>query len=81
MSLQYFKSLLFRSSRIQEEIEREQKRRAPDSMRLLKLKKLRLVIKDRMQELFHRMPEFRRYKEGGLIRVQNFDNRFYDRKG
>jgi hypothetical protein len=35
------------------EISREQKRRIPDSWRLLRLKKLRLAIKDRMHRLIH----------------------------
>lgn len=52
MSAQYFKSLLFKSARVQQEIDREYQRRLPDWMRLLKLKKLRLSIKDRMQMLF-----------------------------
>lgn len=51
MSIQHFKSLLFRSAKIQEEIEKEHQRRWPNWMRLLKLKKLRLAIKDRMMRL------------------------------
>ncbi len=51
MSVQHFKSLLFKSTQIQQEIEKEQTRRLPDWMRLLKLKKLRLAIKDRLQEI------------------------------
>ena len=34
--------------RIDEEIRRELKRRVPDSIRLLRLKKLRLAVKDRL---------------------------------
>jgi len=51
MSVQHFKSLLFKSAQIQQEIEKEQTRRLPDWMRLLKLKKLRLAIKDRLREM------------------------------
>lgn len=51
MSVQYFKSLLFKSTQIQQEIEKEHQRRWPDWMRLLKLKKLRLAIKDRMERI------------------------------
>ncbi len=51
MSVQHFKSLLFKSARLQQEIDREHQRRWPDWMRLLKLKKLRLAINDRMQRL------------------------------
>ena len=51
MSVQHFRSLLFKSTQIQQEIEKEQNRRLPDWMRLLKLKKLRLAIKDRLQEI------------------------------
>lgn len=52
MSVRYFKSLLLKSSRLQQEIEAEQQRRRPDPFRLLKLKKLRLLIADRLQALF-----------------------------
>jgi len=51
MSVQHFKSLLFKATQIQQEIVKEQSRRLPDWMRLLKLKKIRLAIKDRMQEI------------------------------
>ena len=51
MSVKLFKSLLFKSTRIQKEIEREQARPWPDRWRLLKLKKIRLVIKDRMERV------------------------------
>lgn len=51
MSLELFKSLLFKSSRIQRDIDREQRRRFPDWFRLLRLKKMRLAIKDHMARL------------------------------
>lgn len=51
MSLRHFRSLLFKSSRLQQEIDKEQRRRWPDWMKLLKMKKLRLAIKDRMQNM------------------------------
>lgn len=51
MSVKLLKSLLFKSARIQREIEQEQQNRKPDSFRLLKLKKIRLMIKDRLQRL------------------------------
>ena len=38
-------------SKLDAEISREQKRRIPDSWRLLRLKKLRLAIKDRLHRL------------------------------
>lgn len=53
MSAQHFRSLLFKSAQIQREIEREHQRRWPDQIRLLKLKKLRLVIKDRIERIVH----------------------------
>jgi hypothetical protein len=56
MSIQHFKSLLFRFAKIQEEIEKEHRRPWPDWMRLLKLKKIRLAIKDRMERLVHQQP-------------------------
>jgi hypothetical protein len=40
--------------RLDDEIRRELKRRWPDSMRLLRLKKLRLAVKDRLHSKMHR---------------------------
>ena len=40
--------LLMLHSKLDAEVDQEQKRRFPDLFRLLRLKKLRLVIKDRM---------------------------------
>lgn len=40
--------------RLDEEIRRELKRRFPDRMRLLRLKKLRLAVKDRLYRLVPR---------------------------
>lgn len=54
MSIQHFKSLLFRSAKIQEEIEKEHSRPRPDWIRLVKLKKIRLAIKDHLEKLVHK---------------------------
>lgn len=43
--------LLMLHSKLDAEVDHEQKRRFPDLFRLLRLKKLRLVIKDRMARL------------------------------
>lgn len=51
MSVRLFKSLLYKSTQIQQEIEQEHQRRWPDRFRLLKLKKIRLSIKDRLQRM------------------------------
>lgn len=51
MSAKHLKSLLLKSAKVQREIEREQRRRMPDWLRLLKLKKVRLVIKDRIHRI------------------------------
>ncbi|HEX8125840.1 MAG TPA: DUF465 domain-containing protein [Allosphingosinicella sp.] len=40
--------------RLDDEIRRELKRRWPDSMRLLRLKKLRLAVKDRLHSKMRR---------------------------
>lgn len=40
--------------KLDEEIRREIRRRFPDSIRLLRLKKLRLAVKDRMAECMRR---------------------------
>lgn len=48
MSVQHFKSLLIKYAQIQQKIDKEHQRRLPDWIRLLKLKKIRLAIKDRL---------------------------------
>ncbi len=51
MSVKHVQSLIFKSAQIQREIEKEQSYRWPDWLRLLWLKKLRLVIKDRLERM------------------------------
>lgn len=51
MSVRLFNSLLYKSAQIQQEIEQEHQRRWPDRFRLLKLKKIRLSIKDRLYRM------------------------------
>lgn len=63
MSQQYFRSLLFKSGQIQEQIDVEQKQKRPNWLRLLKLKKLRLLIADRMHQLV-------RYNKPRLMPIQ-----------
>lgn len=53
MLIRKFRSLLFRHGEIHREIESEQQRPQPDTIRLLKLKRLRLAIKDEMLRLDH----------------------------
>jgi len=45
--------------RLDDEIRTELRRRAPDSIRLLRLKKLRLAVKDRLWRLLYRMEKAR----------------------
>lgn len=51
MSLRFLKSLIMKSAKIQQMIEDENKRKWPDTFRLLKLKKIRLTIKDKIFQL------------------------------
>lgn len=51
MSFKRLHSLMFKSAEIEQAIEREQARKAPDTIRLIKLKKLRLAIKDHIHKL------------------------------
>lgn len=51
MSIRLFQSLLFKVSHLQQQIDREYKRPAPNWLRLLKLKKIRLAVKDRIHRL------------------------------
>lgn len=58
MSLRLFKSMLMRSAQIQRAIEYEQQRRRPDWLRLLRLKKISLKLKERIVRLV-RVPRLR----------------------
>lgn len=51
MSVKKLKNLLMTSSRLQIEIEQEEQKKLPDRFRLIKLKKTRLLIKDRLRAL------------------------------
>jgi uncharacterized protein YdcH (DUF465 family) len=51
MSARRFKSLLYKSSKLQAQIAKEQKRPKPDWLRLCRMKKLRLTMKDKMLEM------------------------------
>ncbi len=68
MSFEYFKSLLHRSSLIQKEIDEEQKRKWPDKFRLIKLKKIRLFIKDRLQLVIFNGLHGKKSKNKDLLR-------------
>lgn len=72
MSVQHFKSLLFKITRIQQEIEHEHQSRWPDWMRLLRLKKLRYAIKDRMQRLAEK--QARHVLKPALIKIRSNRN-------
>lgn len=51
MSFKYLNSLLARSARIHAAIKAEQRQLRPDWIRLLQLKKLRLMISDRLYQI------------------------------
>ena len=53
MSTTYFR-LMERHARIDDELRRERQRKIPDPFVTLRLKKLKLVIKDRMAALIRR---------------------------
>ena len=73
MSVRLFKSLLYKSTQIQQQIEREHARPWPDRFRLLKLKKIRLSIKDRLQRMIekHRLALNGSSLELRPIRIKN----------
>ena len=75
MSVQRFRSLLFKSTQIQQEIEKEKNRRLPDWMRLLKLKKLQLAIKDRLQEIARQGETTRSARRMQPIMIRSNNNR------
>lgn len=51
MLTRQFRALLFRHGVISREIEAEQRAVNPDSMKLLRLKRIRLALKDQMRRL------------------------------
>jgi hypothetical protein len=51
MLMRKFRALLFRHGVIHQAIEAEQQRPSPDSIKLLRLKRLRLALKDRLHRL------------------------------
>ena len=51
MHTKRFKALLFRHGAIQQQIEEEQRGPRPDPIRLFRLKRLRLALKDSMRKL------------------------------
>lgn len=57
MSVKLFQSLLHKSAKIQQKIDAEQRSRWPDRVKLLKLKKLRLRLKDRMLSIIRQSLE------------------------
>ena len=67
MHLRQFKALLFRHSVVQSEIDAEQSAPRPDPFRLLRLKRLRLSLKDRMQRL---ATELATHNEFGAVPVR-----------
>ncbi len=50
----FIKNLLLRALRIEDAIRKEQRKRRPDSLRLLQMKKLRLAIKDRLYRIWQK---------------------------
>jgi len=73
MSVRLFKSLLYKSTQIQQQIEQEHQSPWPDRLRLLKLKKIRLSIKDRLQRMLetHQMAIRGSTLELQPIRIKN----------
>lgn len=51
MLMRRFRALLFRHGAISQAIEAEQRLVRPDSMKLLRLKRIRLALKDQMRRL------------------------------
>jgi len=52
-----FIALLLKSTRIQAAIEYEQKRPRPDWMRLFRLKRLRVMLKDKLHDFLNPAPQ------------------------
>lgn len=58
MSKHYITSLIMKSAQLQSIIDNEQVRKKPDTFKLLKLKKMRLKIKDRLYRLLTAKPQY-----------------------
>jgi len=56
MHFALIKSLFHRAAKIDHEIEREHRHKWPDRWRLVRLKKLRLMIKDRIMRVVRQTP-------------------------
>jgi hypothetical protein len=76
MHLRQFKALLFRHGVVQSEIDAEQSAPRPDPFRLLKLKRLRLSLKDRMHRLASELATHREFGEAPVraARRRPFDS-------
>jgi len=73
MSVNHFKSMLFKSAHLQSEIDREYQSRWPNWLRLLKLKKLRLAIKDRIEKLVKKQMDLAR--RSARVKSKSIKNR------
>ena len=70
-TVKYLKSLLIKSAVVQMEIEHEQKKKFPNWLRIIMLKKQRLLIKDKLLQLrrVYRENKAKRKREATLKRV------------
>lgn len=81
MSVRRFKSLLYKSSKLQAEIIKEQKRPKPDWLRLCRMKKLRLVMKDKMLEMTQHYSALNNlFLEKQPIRIKSANNNYHYKK-
>lgn len=71
MSPKFLKSLIFKSASIQSEIDVEQRRLRPNWKRLLRLKKMRLFIKDRIHQIALKNKQFSQYQAGEHFRSKS----------
>jgi uncharacterized protein YdcH (DUF465 family) len=74
MSPKYLQSLLTKSAAINQEIAREHRAPQPDSLRLLRLKKLRLAIKDTLYSPGLAAPGETRLAQIPVLRRPNHQN-------
>ena len=74
MTIQLLKSLLFKSARVQREIENEQRQKSPDRFKLLRLKKIRLAIKDRLNRMLKFEKKQRQFLKPSYVQYKSRDN-------
>ena len=80
MSANKFKSLLYKSSKLHAEILKEQKRPKPDWLKLVRMKKIRLSMKDRMLDIAQQYRSLYNLVEYAPVKVKVMSHNDYTQR-